>query len=109
FWGITGDRYTGMLTTEQYDRWTPETPNGYYPKFYLSHEMRKNSQLQTRYVQSAAYLRIKNLQVGYALPTHVSKAIDCQKIRFFVNIENLATFTKLLNTMDPEFSTTDGR
>ena len=109
FWGITGDLYTGMLTTEQYDRWTPENPNGYYPKFYMGGEMRKNSQPQTRYVQSAAYLRIKNVQLGYSLPENILRAIDCQRLRFFVNIENLTTFTKLLKTMDPEFSTTDGR
>lgn len=109
FWGITGDLYTGMLTTAQYDRWTPETPNGYYPKFYMGGEMQKNSQPQTRYVQSAAYLRLKNLQLGYSMPQHILRAIDSQKVRFFLNIENLVTFTKLLHTMDPEFSSTDGR
>lgn len=109
FWGITGDMYTGMLTTEQYDRWTPETPNGYYPKFYLGGEMQKNSQPQTRYVQNASYLRIKNIQLGYTMPARVLKSIDSQRLRFFINVENLTTFTKLLKTMDPEFSTTDGR
>ncbi|MCF3110641.1 TonB-dependent receptor [Niabella sp. CC-SYL272] len=109
FWGITGDMYTGMLTTAQYDRWTPETPNGYYPKFYMSGETRKNSQPQTRYVQNAAYLRIKNIQLGYALQPHFLKRIDCDRLRFFANVENLATFTRLIKTMDPEFSATDGR
>lgn len=41
FWGITGDTYTSMLTTEHYDRWTEENRNGYFPKYYLNDEVRK--------------------------------------------------------------------
>ncbi len=109
FWGITGDLYTGMLTTEHYDRWTKDTPNGYFPKFYMGGETRKNSQPQTRYLQNAAYLRIKNIQLGYNIPQSIIEKVNCQRLRLFVNVENLATFTKLIKTMDPEFSNSDGR
>ncbi|MDD4591534.1 MAG: TonB-dependent receptor, partial [Parabacteroides sp.] len=109
FWGITGDSYTGMLTTEHYDRWTEDNPNGYFPKYYMSAETRKNTQTQTKYMQSGTYLRIKNIQLGYSLPLSLIQKINCQKLRVFMNIENLATFTSLIKTMDPEFGTTDGR
>lgn len=109
FWGITGDTYTSMLTTEHYDRWTEENRNGYFPKYYLNDEVKKNTQLQSKYVQNAAYLRVKNIQLGYTFPMDWLRKISCQKLRLFVNVENLATWTGLIKTMDPEFATTDGR
>ena len=71
--------------------------------------MKKNTQLQSKYVQNAAYLRVKNIQLGYTFPMDWLRKISCQKLRLFVNVENLATWTGLIKTMDPEFATTDGR
>ncbi|TDE09016.1 SusC/RagA family TonB-linked outer membrane protein [Dyadobacter psychrotolerans] len=109
FFGIVGDEWQSSVFTVHQDRWTPETPEGYYPKFYMSSQNSKNTQTQTRYLQNAAYLRIKNLQLGYSLPSQVMKAIRLQKIRFYVSAENLATFTKLVKTLDPELSIGTGK
>jgi len=53
-------------------------------------------------LQNAAYLRVKNIQLGYSLPKEITNKIKFQKARIFVNIENLATFTKLMNIIDPD-------
>jgi TonB-linked SusC/RagA family outer membrane protein len=103
-WGITGDIWHSNGYVQHYDRWSESNSNGYYPKYYLNSEMTKNTQTQTRYLSNAAYLRIKNLQVGYSLSTSVLKYISFPKIRFFVNIENLATFTSMTKTIDPELT-----
>jgi TonB-linked SusC/RagA family outer membrane protein len=101
FWGITGWWNAGY--TQQYDRWSPTNPGGYYPKYYsLLAENAKNRQVSTRYLPNAAYMRVKNMQLGYSLPSSALKYINCQKLRLFVNVENLATITNLITTMDPE-------
>ncbi len=108
FWGITGDLGQSSGFVQQHDRWTEATPDGYYPRYYLTTaEMNKNKQTQTRYLLNASYLRVKNLQLGYNLPTAIAKRF-CQKLRLFINLENLLTVTKYIKTMDPEFSNTQG-
>lgn len=109
FWGINGDEWQSSVFTEHLDRWTPETPNGYFPKYYLTAQMGKNTQTQSRYLQNAAYMRIKNLQVGYSLPMALLNTVKFKKLRVYVSIENLATFTKLIKTMDPELSISDAK
>ncbi|MDR1456044.1 MAG: TonB-dependent receptor [Tannerella sp.] len=109
FWGVTGDPAQSTGFVQQHDRWSESNPDGYYPKFYFTTaEMNKNKQSQSRYLMNAAYLRIKNLQLGYSLPASLLDKLNCQKLRLFVNVENLATATRMIKTMDPEFSNTTG-
>ena len=109
FWGIhEGGTYNCSFLTHNLDRWTPETPNGYFPKYYMGGEMGKNMQVSDRYLINTAYMRIKNMQVGYTIPSNISGKINCQRARLFVNVENLATFTSF-KMMDPELQTDNGR
>ena len=114
FWGIPrgGDEYQAMLYEIHKDRWSDEynsNKDPYFPRLYMSDENRKNTEEQTRYLQNAAYMRIKNMQVGFSLPPKYLQKIYFQKLRIFLNVENLTTFTKMIKTMDPEFSTSDGK
>ena len=107
YWGITGDQYQSMGFVEQRDRWSETNPNGFFPKYYMTrNEMIKNTYTQTRYLLHAAYLRVKNIQLGYNLPSSLSDKIGSQRIRLFFNVENLMTFTKMPLVMDPEVSNT---
>ncbi|MHC8949578.1 SusC/RagA family TonB-linked outer membrane protein [Sphingobacterium hungaricum] len=109
FWGIVGDQWQSSLFDVHMDRYTAENPDGYFPKFYMSGENSKNTQTQTRYLQNAAYLRIKNLQVGYNLPQSVLERAKIANVRLYFSVDNLATFTKLIKTMDPELSISDSK
>lgn len=62
----------------------------------------KNNQTQTRFVQNASYLRLKNLQIGYSLPQAFMTQIRLGSARVYVSGENLLTFTKLSKIFDPE-------
>jgi hypothetical protein len=53
-------------------------------------------------------MRIKNVQLGYNLPASLLKHIRFQKARLFVDVENLATFTSMIKTVDPELSYASG-
>lgn len=109
FWGITGGQWHSSVLTTHTDRWSENNPNGYFPKYYLSSQNDKNTQTQSRYKQNAAYMRIKNLQLGYSFPKSLISKINFERLRVYTSVDNLATFTSLIETVDPEFSAGDGK
>jgi hypothetical protein len=55
--------------------------NSYYPRPHLDNG--KNYQVQSMYLQNAAYMRIKNLQLGYTLPSRITNKIGITNCRIF--------------------------
>jgi TonB-linked SusC/RagA family outer membrane protein len=111
FWGATSDKWwsTGLVQQEDYFRADANSPLGqnldaYYPRPTFG--TGKNQQVQTAYLQNAAYLRLKNIQLGYTLPAGLTKRLGGQKFRVYASGENLVTWTKLAKMFDPE--TVDG-
>jgi TonB-linked SusC/RagA family outer membrane protein len=100
---------SGLTTVQDYfrDENTWSVQNGYreantdawLPRVLYSS---KNLQAQTRYLLNAAYVRLKNLQVGYTLPKSLLQHSGLQNVRFNVSVENLFTFTSLPDQFDPE-------
>ncbi|MBR4520256.1 MAG: TonB-dependent receptor [Paludibacteraceae bacterium] len=60
-----------------------------------------NSENSTRFVEDGSYLRLKNLQIGYTLPTNITKKFRCSRLRFYATASNLLTITKYRG-YDPE-------
>jgi TonB-linked SusC/RagA family outer membrane protein len=106
FWGATGGgQWWSTAFTEHLDYFRPEghllgaNLDAYYPRPIFGG---KNQNTQTRYLQNAAYARLKNLQLGYTLPAEITRKIKIEKLRVFVSGENLITITKLAKSLDPE-------
>ena len=74
--------------------------DGYFPRPNFAGE--KNQKRQTRYLQSAAYCRLKNLQIGYTIPSYLTRKIGVQNLRLFFSADNLFTITPLPSSFDPE-------
>ena len=55
-----------------------------------------------KYLQNAAYVRLKNLTIGYSLPKSLLSKLYLSKLRLIVSAENLLTFTPLPKGIDPE-------
>ena len=55
------------------------------------------------YLLNAAYVRVKNVQVGYTLPKTLTQRFGVQKLRVSLNAENPLTLTKRA-FIDPESS-----
>jgi TonB-linked SusC/RagA family outer membrane protein len=95
------------------DMWTPENRDAYFPrlKAYAAEDPQYELGIpQTRYVFSAAYFRIKNLTIGYTLPTPVLNKLKVKKIRFYFSCENLFTISGLTKYFyDPEVLNKDGQ
>lgn len=62
----------------------------------------KNLQTQSRYLQNAAYIRLKNLQLGYTLPVKLTSRWGIRALRLYLSGENLWTGTSLVEQFDPE-------
>lgn len=73
--------------------------NAYYPRPL---ENDKNRQAQSRYLQNAAFGRLKNVTLGYTLPANLTNKFFVNNLRFFISAENLFTITSLVKTFDPE-------
>jgi TonB-linked SusC/RagA family outer membrane protein len=101
FWGVSswGEWWSTGLKQHN-DYWTANNTNAYYPRPIFGSG--KNQQTQTRYLQNAAYIRLKNLQIGYSLPDNIVRKIGINKLRMFVSGENLWTGTHLTKIYDPE-------
>lgn len=63
---------------------------------------------QTGYLLSAAYVRIKNVTLGYTLPKKMTHKMQIDKIRLFVSGENIAEWSEVSKYFDPEAVTDDG-
>lgn len=55
------------------------------------------------YVEDGSYLKLKNLVIGYSLPKELLKKATISNLRFYVQAENLLTFTKYTG-LDPEIT-----
>lgn len=113
FWGIPGNgsEWGSQVLTTNLDRWTTATPNGYFPRYYLSGLNAKNQQAQTRYLLKGAYLRGKNLQIGYTLPQTLTRRAHIGRLRIYGSAENLFTIAPGLHNkyqIDPELLLSDG-
>lgn len=107
FWGWQGDLWRSTAYEEHMDyfrndpnHYLGQNMNSYYPRPVQGSS--KNLKTQTRYLQNAAYIRLKNLQLGYTLPRNLSTKIGISGLRVFVSGENLWIGTSLNKIFDPE-------
>ncbi|WP_218778995.1 TonB-dependent receptor [Sphingobacterium sp. JB170] len=77
--------------------WTVENRDGEWPRIGGSN----NTQETTFWLDDMSYLRLKNIQLGYAFPKDWTKRAGVSNVRLFFTAENLATFTKYRG-LDPE-------
>ena len=79
--------------------WTPENPNTGIPA-YSAQQQRRNS---SRWIDSAAYFRLKNLSFGYEFPYASVSKLNLNRLYLFLTATNLFTITKFPG-YDPEAS-----
>lgn len=103
--GATNNRWQSGFFNSQMDFYRDaddfwdENHNAYLPRPLFNAQ---NQQKQTRYLQNAAYCRLKNLQVGYTIPAHYTQRLGISNLRIFFSAENLFTISSLPSAFDPE-------
>lgn len=99
------DVFSGNYPKWMLGRWTGEGTSNKYPRLALGDtENWKGSDL---YVCDGSYLRIKNLSLGYTLPSKLTKKAFISRLRVYGMVDNLVTWTKYWG-FDPEISSGSG-
>ncbi|WP_084490007.1 SusC/RagA family TonB-linked outer membrane protein [Niabella ginsenosidivorans] len=86
----------------QLDYWTPENTDASLPRVSITST--NNTQNSTLWMRSAAYMRLKNLQLGYELPAAFTKKLGVQQVFVYVNGQNIFTKTRFYEGYDPEIN-----
>ena len=96
---MSGDN--ANLLTDVLDRWTPTNPSNEIPRAYRNDQPR-NNRLSDRHVESGAFMRLKNVQIGYNLPQSLLEKYDgITEARVYVAGNNMFTLTDWRG-LDPE-------
>ncbi len=89
------------------DYWTPENPNATYPRVSGEFQVADvGGEASTFWIRNGAYLRLKNLDLGYSLPQNWFKPIGINNVQFYFNATNLF-YISGLKEHDPEQNTLD--
>jgi len=109
FWGQSNRPYS-FLPAFNLNRWTEENPdqNAYFPRYRGYTALSGTRELavaQTRYLQNASYIRLKNLTIGYSSPARITNKLKVSSLRAYVTGQNLWTYSpmyKITKNFDPE-------
>ncbi len=75
-----------------------ENLNAEYPR--LSDIANANNYtMSDHWIINGAYLRIKNINLGYSLPNSIVQKLKMKQLRIYVNISDLYTFDKLMKNL----------
>lgn len=97
---IMTDRWHREDPTDPYSKWI----SGYMPAARVA-GVADNRSGNSWSLHNASYLRLKTLELGYTLPKALTKKAAIDRLRFYINCNNLLTFTNrdgLMKNVDPE-------
>ena len=105
--GMGGIRQYGGTVRPYYpiwtdDVWTPENPNAKYPRVIGKSWYESGTGAQSFWIRNGAYLRLKNLNVGYNLPKSWISFLNLESAQLFVNGTNLFVISAMTEFHDPE-------
>lgn len=83
------------------DSWTPDRPNARLPQVTPSNVDKDNYVASDFWLQDGSYVRMKNIQLSYTLPSEWLSKAKIKKVAVYVNAENYLTFSKYKD-FDPE-------
>lgn len=89
-----------------YDSWTPENHNAKLPILDVN-DTYSNKYVTDYFVEDATYVRLKTLQLGYTIPSSITSRLKIEKLRVYVQAQNLFTITNF-SGLDPAGSFTNG-
>lgn len=85
--------------------WTPENPNTNIPR--LQYNDQYTNYQSDRFLTSASYLCLQNVNIGYTLPSNLTSKIGISKLRVYVTGANLWLWSKRQG-LDPRQSLSGG-
>ncbi|WP_436487449.1 SusC/RagA family TonB-linked outer membrane protein [Chitinophaga sp. ARDCPP14] len=101
-YAVSPFNYGGSFTTDLMDSWTPENKGARYP--LMRQDLSVNYDLSDWWLYDSKYVRLKNLQLGYNVPTHILQRAKIGQLRFYFMMENALTLKskRFPKNFDPE-------
>ena len=94
---LEGNGTNSILSPVMSDAWTVDNNDGSIPNPKNS----VNYYVSDRFLENGSYFRLKNMQIGYTIPTNAIRKIGLQSCRLYLQGSNLLTATKYTG-FDPE-------
>lgn len=94
--GKSGDT---AITSYVLGRWTPTNHTNTQPRVWYGAN-NNNTVKSSFWLYNADYFRLKNVEIGYTLPTSLTRKIGIPSIRFFANGMNLLTTSEIFDVRD---------
>lgn len=95
--------------TQVLNAWTPTNTNTDIPRA-INSDPNRNGRLSSRWIENGSYLRLKNVMIGYTLPSSSITALQkvgFKRLRIYASSQNLATITGYKG-LDPEIGSKNG-
>jgi TonB-linked SusC/RagA family outer membrane protein len=86
------------------DSWSPTNQNSTFPRLLPSGFGGNNFLLSDLWIRSAAFFRLKNVNLGYTFPTSLMEKAKISSLRVYVSAQNLFTITNAWDGFDPEIN-----
>jgi len=83
------------------DRWTGPGSTNEHPR--LTTGATNNNLFSDYFVEDGSFVRLRNLQFGYTLPSTLLRKINVESLRIYVAANNLITLTRYMG-FDPDLS-----
>lgn len=90
------------------DHWTPANPHALYPRIY-SNQPDYDTRWSSWWLRDASYLKLRNLELGYSFSNTMIKRWGMQRLRAYVAGQNLWTWTRMKEQIDPEARSSNGQ
>ncbi len=87
--------------------WTPTRPSNSDARVTANDDVEQSGTPSSRWVENGSFLKLKNLKVGYTLPSDWTRKISVTKVRVYVSTQNLFTITSYTG-IDPEIGIQGG-
>ena len=111
FWG-DGNTFQSIMG----DQWHLADPTdinselipGRYPTMIAGNTNHINYTFSTFWMQDIWYLKLRNLTVGYTLPSKITKKAAISNLRFYASFQNLFSIDNVRTHTDPEIAQVAG-
>lgn len=98
----------GNIFTNVHDRWTVDNPNQdvFYPRL-SDYQSANNNMESTWWLRDMSFIRLRNVELGYSMPSSWLERAHIQNCRIFARGNNLLTFSDF-KLWDPELGVNNG-
>ncbi|GEP89802.1 TonB-linked outer membrane protein, SusC/RagA family [Chitinophaga terrae (ex Kim and Jung 2007)] len=108
FWGQYNRPYNYMPQSQVGKIWSEDNPDAYFPR-YRGYTAQNGAGVlnppQSKYLQNAAYIRLRNVQIGYNIPKSWISRAKINAARVYVSAENIWSWSpmyRITRDLDPE-------